>query len=95
MSYYRNTSGRPLSVTISKNESALVPANCFVCIDPQVERRYDTKRLTTLGLLVRCGRPGQGEVCIQAVDKVEPDQPTLVASRFAEALTEFTGAVKS
>lgn len=95
MSYYRNASGRPLSVTISKSESALVPPNCFVSIDPQVERRYDTKRLTSLGHLVRCGRPGSGEICIQVVSKVEPDQASIAPSDFAEALTEFTGTVKS
>lgn len=95
MSYYRNASGRPLSVTISNNESALVPPNCFVSIDPQVERRYDTKRLSSLGLLVRCGRPGSGDKCIQVVREVEPDQALISPSSFAEALTEFSGTIKS
>lgn len=91
MSYYRNASGRPLSVTISQHESALVPPNCFVSIDPQVERRYDTKRLASLGLLVRCGRPGEGQTCIQVVNQVDPDQTSAAPSDFAVALTEYTG----
>jgi hypothetical protein len=88
MGYYRNASGRALSVTIANGEAALVPANCFVKVDPQVERRYDTKRLTTLGLLVRCGRPGASETCIQAAP--HQVESAIAPSAFAEALTEFS-----
>lgn len=95
MSYYRNTSGRALSVTISVSEAALVPPNYCVKVDSQVERRYDTKRLTTLGLLVRCGRPGPGERCIEAAEAQVEQGPAPTASKFAEALIEFKGAVKS
>lgn len=95
MSYYRNTSGRVLSVTISASEAALVPPNCCVEVDSQVERRYDTKRLTTLGLLVRCGRPGLNEKCVRATKAQVEQGLAPSASKFADSLIEFKGSVKS
>ena len=93
MSYYKNQSGRPVSVVISKHDSALVPPNYFVFVDPQVERRYDTKQMVRLGILIRCGKPSDQDTCIMPVstsESVESVAP--VKSLFAESLIEFQGS---
>lgn len=94
MSYYKNQSGRPVSVIVNNHDSALVPPNTFVFIDPQVERRYDTKRMVRLGILVRCGTPSQNDDCIISSSTSEVESVAPVASSFAEALTEFQGSPK-
>ena len=91
MSYYRNASDRALSVTVTSSEAALVPPNCFVKVDPRVERRYSTKKLVSLGLLVRCGRPGGSDVCIQVDDQPSSQVANITPSKFAESLIEFSG----
>lgn len=91
MSYYKNQSGRPICVNHAKDDACLLPPNHFVFIDPQVERRYDTKRLVRLGIIVRCGAPSDLDKCIRpdtVSSKVEQVAPQ---SRFAEALHEFKG----
>ena len=91
MSYYKNQSGRPISVSHCDHDACLVPPNCFVFIDPQVERRYDTKRLVRLGILVRCGAPSDQEKCIRPKPQTSDVVSVAPKSRFAEALTEFKG----
>lgn len=95
MGFYRNASNRPLSVTVSEDNAALLPPNCFVKVDPTVERRYSTKRLVSLGLLVRCGRPGAGDKCVQVDSALKVDGATIQPSPFADALTEFSGTTRS
>lgn len=91
MSFYKNQSGRPVSVTHCDNDACLVPANHFVFIDPQVERRYDTKRLVHLGVLVRCGTPSDTDKCINLKSNASQVVSVAPKSKFAEALTEFKG----
>ena len=88
MSYYKNVDCRPVSVSISEHDSALVPPNHFVLIDPKVERRYDTRRLVRLGILSRCGTPSDMSRCISS-DYVQKVEKVVEKSPFAEALTEF------
>lgn len=95
MGYYRNASNRPLSVTVNENDAALLPPNYFVKVDPTVERRYSTKRLVSLGLLVRCGRPGASDKCVHVDSALKVEGANSMPSPFAEALTEFAGTTRS
>jgi len=94
MSYYKNQAGRPISVNHSVDDAVLVAPNAFVFIDPRVERKYDTKRLVRLGILVRCGAPSNNDNVIYPSKVVSHVVPVAQKSSFAEALTEFTSTKK-
>ena len=88
MGFYKNQSGRPISVTHAVNDACVVPPNHYVEIDPRVERQYDTKRLVQLGVLVRCGTPSNSQKVIRPRE-VATKVVSVAPSNFAESLIEY------
>jgi len=88
MGFYKNQSGRPISVTHGIDDACVVPPNHYVEIDPRVERQYDTKRLVRLGILVRCGTPSSKTNVIRP-QEVARKVVSVAPSHFAESLIEY------